>query len=682
MNRLLIPALVALLISATGTTAAAQSTLQTRIFSIDDNSRIRDVRDPQPSPDGRWIVYTLRTVDAAKDRTTTNLWLAASDGSTTSQLTFAGDVKGSARWSPDGKKITFLASRGNDDEKKLPAQLWALDALGGEAEKLTDVKGGVSDYTWSPDSRQIVLAADDFDATTEPEKLAGWQRKTRPPIVVNRYHFKQDREGYLGTLRTHLVLFDVGTRSTSPLTTGIYSESAATWSPDGRQLAFFSNRATDPDRTTEQTLFVIDAATGAKPKALGTFGVPSSPRATWSPDGRWIAFLKVDEQKFSAYHRARLAVISADGGSTRVLTDKLNRGVQSQFGWAPDGKSIIGAIDDDGASYLARISLETATVEPLISGRSVLSSVSISKSGIVTYLGAKAKSPPEVHVLTGNTSKRITRHNDAWLAELRLGETSDFASKSKDGTEVHGLLTKPVDYQPGRRYPTLLLIHGGPNGQDSHQFHPLRELLSARGYAVLQVNYRGSSGRGDAFQKAIFADWGNKEVVDLLGAVDWAVSSGIADPERLGLGGWSYGGILTNYTIAQDRRFKAAVSGASSSNQISMYGSDQYILQYELELGSPWKTPELWMKLSYPFFKADRIKTPTLFMSGEKDFNVPTAGAEQMYQALKVLNIDTELVIYPGQFHGIAIPSYQRDVQQRYLSWFDKYLMTDNATKK
>jgi dipeptidyl aminopeptidase/acylaminoacyl peptidase len=193
---------------------------------------------------------------------------------------------------------------------------------------------------------------------------------------------------------------------------------------------------------------------------------------------------------------------------------------------------------------------------------------------------------------------------------------------------------------------------------------------------VISVNYRGSSGRGSAFQKAIYADWGNKEVVDLLGAVDYVIASGVADPGQLGIGGWSYGGILTDYTIATDSRFKVAVSGASSALQLSMYGSDQYITQYENEVGPPWKAKDLWLKLSYPFFEADKIKTPTLFMSGDRDFNVPTIGVEQMYQSLKSLGVDTQLIIYPGQFHGITTPSYVRDRLERWVAWYNKYLKT------
>jgi dipeptidyl aminopeptidase/acylaminoacyl peptidase len=237
-------------------------------------------------------------------------------------------------------------------------------------------------------------------------------------------------------------------------------------------------------------------------------------------------------------------------------------------------------------------------------------------------------------------------------------------------------MTWPPGVQPGRKYPTLLRIHGGPNGQDAHTFSFERELFAANGYVVVAVNYRGSNGRGSSYQKAIFADWGNKEVMDLLGAMDYVQTLDYVDATRLGIGGWSYGGILTDYTIATDGRFKAATSGAGSALQLTMYGTDQYINQYENELGPPWKSQDLWIKISYPFFHADRIRTPTLFMGGEKDFNVPVTGSEQMYQALRSLGVDTQLVIYPGQFHGLTTPSYRTDRLQRYLAWYDKYLKT------
>ena len=217
----------------------------------------------------------------------------------------------------------------------------------------------------------------------------------------------------------------------------------------------------------------------------------------------------------------------------------------------------------------------------------------------------------------GGALRKVTTHNDAWVGEIAFSSIEDVTFTAKDGTVVNGLLARPAS-APAGKLPLILWIHGGPNGQDDHSFDNIREILAANGYAVLQVNYRGGSGRGAKYQKAIYADWGNLEVVDLLAGVDWAIKSGVADPDRLGIGGWSYGGILTNYTIATDPRFKAAASGAGSSLQMSMYGTDQYILQYDTEMGQPWKNPDAWMKVSYPFFKADRIKTPTLFMCGRE----------------------------------------------------------------
>jgi dipeptidyl aminopeptidase/acylaminoacyl peptidase len=313
-------------------------------------------------------------------------------------------------------------------------------------------------------------------------------------------------------------------------------------------------------------------------------------------------------------------------------------------------------------------------VEKLTTGRRVVASPSVRKDGAMALLSTTGTEPAEVYALENGNLRRLSHENDAWVNGLQLAATEDFSCTAKDGTEVHGLMVKPPSYVAGRKYPTFLFIHGGPNGQDEHSFSFDRQFFAANGFVVLAVNYRGSSGRGSAYQKAIFADWGHKEVVDLLAAVDHAIAIGVADPDKLVIGGWSYGGILTDYTIATDTRFKAAVSGAGSALQLTMYGMDQYISQYELELGPPWKSLEPWIKVSYPFLHADRIKTPTLFLGGEKDFNVPVGGGEQMYQALKSLGLDTQLVIYPGQYHGITTPSYVRDRLERYLAWFTAHL--------
>ena len=339
---------------------------------------------------------------------------------------------------------------------------------------------------------------------------------------------------------------------------------------------------------------------------------------------------------------------------------------------------------DDRSQYPARVNLSAPEkVERLVAAKAVAGSLSAGPNdGAFAALSTTDTQPPEVAALEPGSSvgsrpgqlRRLSHQNDGWMSNVLLGITEEFTSTSKDGTEVHGLIVKPVTFRPGGTYPALLRIHGGPNGQDEHAFSFERELFAANGYVVVSVNYRGSNGRGSVYQKAIFADWGDKEVVDLLGAMDYVQKLEYVDPSRLGIGGWSYGCILTGYTMATDNRFRAATCGAGSALQLTMYGVDEYINQYENELGPPWKSQDLWIKLSYPFFHADRIHTPTLFLGGERDFNVPLVGGEQMYQALRSLGVETELVIYPNQFHGITTPSFKVDRYQRYLDWYAKHM--------
>ncbi len=373
----------------------------------------------------------------------------------------------------------------------------------------------------------------------------------------------------------------------------------------------------------------------------------------------------------------RLFVVPARGGAPRLLTAKLDRGVSSPL-FSPDGRSIAVLVADDRSEYPARVELSGNGVERLVGGSIVVMSQS-QAAGHIAVLAAGDNAPPEVFALEGGSLRKLTARNDALMSELKLGSTEDIGFKSEDGAEVHGLLTKPAGYEAGRKYPTLLRIHGGPNGQDEHAFQFERQFFAANGYVVIGVNYRGSAGRGAAYSQSIFADWGDKEVADLLAAVGHVLSMGVADPDRLGIGGWSYGGILTDYTIASDSRFKAAISGAGSANQLTMYGVDQYTFQYDHEIGPPWRSLDKWIAISYPFFHADRIHTPTLFMGGDKDFNVPLVGGEQMYQALRTLGVPTELVVYPGQFHGFTRPSFIHDRYRRYLAWYDKYLKTPAA---
>jgi dipeptidyl aminopeptidase/acylaminoacyl peptidase len=655
---------------------------QKRPLALEDTYNLKEVRDPQRSPDGKWVAYVVSRAIKDTDKNDTDIWMASWDGTQEIQLTSSPDGESRPRWSPDNKYLAFVSSR----QGAKNGQLWLLNRAGGEAIKVSDVKGGIGDYEWAPDGKRLVFVVNDPDPRDpkEDDKTEGEKKKTPPPIVIDRYQFKQDIEGYLRNGRSHLYVFDLATRKAEAITSGTqFEESAPAWSPDGTRIAFVSKRGEgDVDRHDNTDIWVIEPRPGAQPKQITTTQTGEEGPLSWSPDGKQIAFLAADELKYSAYNQNRLGVVPSSGGQPRYLAESLDRPIRQPV-WEEGGSSLTFTVVDDRSQYPARVSLggAGAKIERLVTAKSVVNSLSAGRpDGSYAVLVTTSTEPAEVHAFEGGKLRRLSHQNDAWLKNVILGTTEEFSSISKDGTEVHGLLVKPPAFNASQKYPTLLRIHGGPNGQDEHAFSFEREFFAANGYIVVAVNYRGSNGRGSAFQKAIFADWGGKEVVDLLGAMDHIQKLPYVDANRLGIGGWSYGGILTDYTIATDGRFKAATSGAGSALQLSMYGVDQYITQYEQEIGPPWKSPDLWIKISYPFFHADRIKTPTLFMVGEKDFNVPSAGSEQMYQALKSLGVDTQLVIYPAQFHGLTVPTYKIDRLQRYLDWYTKYLKPAPST--
>lgn len=646
-----------------------------RGLSVADMYRVRTVGNLQIAPDGEWVLYTVSQLDSVRDRSESDLYLARWDGSRTIRLTYTPEGEGSPRFSPDGRFVSFTSSRGAPSSgPNAGSQVWLLDRAGGEAQKLTEVRGGVGGYAWSPDSKRLLLSITDVDPDALRPPPADTTRSRAPsPIVIDRYAFKQDGDGYLGTRRTHLFLFDVATKKLDQLTSGRFNETGAVWSPDGTQVAFVSERSGDPDRANDSNVYVVEARAGAPPRQLTKFDGPDEGRLAWSPDGATLAYLQGSEPKLYAYTLSKLAVVNVASGESRIVTGALDRAVSSPS-WTADGSTIVALVQDDRAVHLARIRAADGAVTRVVDGRRAVGDFVMAPGGRIAVVAGTATQPNEVFALDNGALRGLTKENSAWLDAVQLGTTEDFSARGKDGTIVNGLLVKPAGYKAGTRYPTILRIHGGPNGQDQHSFSFERELLAANGYVVMAVNYRGSAGRGAEYQKAIYADWGNKEVQDLLAAVDHVVAEGIADSTRLGIGGWSYGGILTDYTIATTTRFKAATSGAGSALQTTMYGTDQYIYQYDNEIGQPWENKALWDKLSYPFWQANKIKTPTLFMGGEKDMNVPITGSEQMYMALKSQGIDTQLIVYPNQNHGIALPSYQKDRYERYLAWYAKYL--------
>jgi dipeptidyl aminopeptidase/acylaminoacyl peptidase len=650
--------------------------LDARPLAVGDVNNLKTVSSPALDPSGTWVAYAVESVDPKADKNVSHIWMTSWDGTRTVQLTNREkESESNPRWSPDGRYLAFVSSRGDKHDND---QLWLLDRTGGEAQPLTKLDGSVVDYAWAPGSRQIALIVQDPDPTADKDDSKKDEEKTPKPVVIDRFQFKRDNDGYLTGRRQRLMLLDLATRQARRLTTGDDDEYLPAWSPDGSRIAFVSNRDKDPDRTYNYDLWIVPAAGPVQaPTQLTTFaGADNDPDYSsypaWSPDGRSIAYLQGGPVQLFAYGTRHLAVIPAAGGEPRILTAALDRNIL-QPAWSPDGKSVRFIVEDDKTQWLGSVGAGGGPIKRIAGDRRVFQGSDQLAKGRTVALIDDPEHPPEVYAVDGSTLRRLSHQNDGWLADVQLAPVEDTILHSRDGTEVHGFLLKPLS-GPSTRVPAILRLHGGPQSQFDYGFSFEWQILAANGYAVVASNPRGSTGRGQDYAKGIYAAWGSVDVLDVLSAVDDAVARGIADPNRLGVGGWSYGGMLTNYVIASDPRFKAATSGASISNILAGYGTDQYIRDYEMELGKPWEHLDVWMKNSFPFYHVDKIVTPTLFLGGDKDFNVPLLNGEQMYQALKSRGVDTELVIYPGQYHGIRQPSFQRDRYQRYLDWYAKYL--------
>lgn len=667
MNRRALPlAALTALLSFSLTAETPRSLKPEDLFSL------KTVNDPQVSPDGRWVAYTIRTLDPKKDASDTDVFMVPVAGGEALRLTASPKAETDPRFSPDGRWLAFLSAREGGK-----SQVWLLPREGGEAFKLTSFKADVSDLAWSPDGKRLALVVGDVDPDDEEdeEKAEGdgeGAAKTPKPIVIRRLEFKADGEGYLRELRQHLYVFDVEKKTSEPITTGPYDDFDPVWSPDGRFLAFTSNRTENPDSNDNTDVFVVEAKAGKAPRAV-TASPGSDGSPAFSPDGKWIAYLAGGPPQDLWYSTNHVAVVPVEGGAPRPLTLALDRNADAPA-FSPDGKSVLFLLEDGGNVHLARVPVAGGPVERVVAGEREVSRFDIGPEGDLVILESSFHQPAEISAAEGGALRRLTRVNDGFLSGIRLGKVRRFQATSADGTKIDAFLTLPPDAPDGKRLPTILRIHGGPVAQYSTAFSPEWQILAAQGYAVLGANPRGSSGYGRDFSYALWADWGNKDFEDVMAVVDEAVRMGVADPGRLGVGGWSYGGILTNYVIAKTGRFKAAISGASEVNYLSNYGTDHYQREWEGELGLPWKNTDLWVRLS-PFFYVEKVTTPTLILCGQEDWNVPVLNSEQLYQALRRLGrVDTELVVYPGQGHSIAKPSYQKDRYERYIAWYDKYL--------
>jgi dipeptidyl aminopeptidase/acylaminoacyl peptidase len=692
---------VPLALSTAGSTPAQSAR---RPIQLDDWYGLKQVDGLAVSPDGRAAVFTVSEIDRVKDRRTSSLWRVAVAGGQPERLTQTGSVS-SPRFSPDGRFLAFVSDRyiagGPVLEKAAEkGQVFLLPLTGGEAYPVTALPEGVDTLRWAPDSKRLVVVS--RDAREGPEEAArpeGERDTAAPPIVLTRLQHKRDGSGWLDLRRRHLYVIELDNALEAPgravavtktLTAGPYDDGDPAWAPEGGSIAFSSNRSKDPDENDNTDIWIVDAQ-GGEPRRLTT-DPGSDDNPVFSPDGQRIAYVHMPEDP-PIYATPRVQVVpvssSAPGGSPRDVTGKLDRHVSGTPRWAGDGKSIYTALVDSGRTPLVQVTLDGARTT-VYDGD--ISDFEIAGDHAVVTASTPTR-PSEILAvpLAGGSQavRALTRVNEDLLSKLDFEPAEEVHFKSADGTPIEGWVIKPPGFEDGsttpkgrtttqgrttKLYPLILRIHGGPVGQYTDSFYFEHQYLASVGYVVLITNPRGSNGYGEAFCRAIFADWGNKDYQDVMAGVDHMLTTGYIDAKKLGVGGWSYGGIMTNYTITKTTRFAAATSGAGAVDMFSNFGTDDLRLWWIRELGLPWRNLDLYRKLS-PLMSIEKVTTPTLIMVGDRDYRVPLPQSEQLYVALRSLGKPAALVVYPGQSHGISRPSYQIDRLRRYGLWYDKYIL-------
>ena len=660
---------LSIFISLTFTNVSRSSELSEEKITLNDLYQLKEISSIDVSHSAEQIAYSVSSVDEKKDRYRNDIWLLDINKNKEKIVLKGNPWVGKTKFSPDDALLGYLApGRGRYSEYQ---QIWTINTKYSLKRQLTKLNANISDFEWSPDGTQMIFVAESrvIDKETDIQ--------TPKPIVIDRYYFKEDGKDFLGEERQHLHLLDIKSKTTKQVTKGTSNEILPSWSPDGKKVAYVTKTG-EMDRTDNYDVYVLEIDSTNNPIQLTTNlgSDSSSSRPQWSPDGKKIAYLHGGDPALVWYALQELAVIDLDTKTTSILTKELDRNASSPQ-WSDDGENIYFVIEDNMKSQLAKYSLKEKKIEKIIPSNYYIAEWAknyVVRNGKIGLILSNTNSPDEVFFYDENNLSQQSNHNSELLSSRQILKTETISFTAADGEELFGMMIKPNNFDPSKQYPLIIRMHGGPVSQYGLYFNYDWQLFAANGYVVMAINPRGSSGRGLNFQKMIFADWGNVDADDISQLADYAISLGYVDENRLGLGGWSYGGMLTNYVIAKDPRFKAATSGAGISNILSGFGDDQYIRDYIAEIGTPWDNTETWLKVSHPFLNANNIVTPTLFLVGEKDYNVPLIGSEQMYQALRHLNIPTELIVYPGEYHSFSTPSYNKDVLERYLAWYDKYL--------
>ena len=632
--------------------------------------------EPDLSPNENWAAYVVNKKLEGKDAYESQVWLVDIQSLEASAVTALPGGASSPQFSPSGEWLAVLADVAKEGEEPTTQVCLLPLKRPGALTCVSDAEDGVLDFAWAPDSQSLALVVEpDIDPPSDniPEE-------TEAPIVLDRLLFKHDNAGYLKNTKQQIVLLSLDTKVTTPLTSSNYDSVLPAFSPDGTRIAFVSKRGADPDRHENWDIYELDIENPSTVRKLtqntGPDGDPSWwNRPIYSPSGERLLYLDGGDAKDIWYALQTVGEIERQSGRISNLSRQLDRNCTSPR-FDTKGEAVFCLLEDDRSVQLAKLSVDQGQPERLTPPRRVVHDYRVGNAGILTLQSAINEPAQLYWQPRGQSSQQLTQHN-AWVDERQPLIEGELIAKAKSGSRpnVHAVMLTPANSEGPM--PTLLHLHGGPVAQHQYDFDIEQHIMASAGYRIVAPNPRGSSGRGFNYQYAIWAKWGGPDGEDIRLITDTLLREGLADPTHLGVYGWSYGGMLTNYAITRDQRYKAAVSGAGISNMLGGFGVDHYIVAWEQEVGMPWDNLEGWLKLSYPFLEAPAITTPTLFVVGEADFNVPAVGSEQMYQALRYLEIPTQLVIYPDQHHSFTVPSYEVDVLARHLDWFETYLGSD-----
>ena len=664
---LLAPSIIHAQDGSSAKSSAPLSRAGKKLFGTDAALRVARVFSPQVSPDGSTVAYLASTVDMKKDdpgKSITHLWVvpATGPGSAARQFTRGDKSVSDVAWSPDGKILAFTMA--GEDEKEGP-QVWFMYVNGGEPWQVTKHKSGVRSFEFSPDGKTLLLVA-----TAAPDADSEKREKLHDDAVVvdHDYHMAQ------------LWTWNIASGDEKEITHGDFTVSDPRWSPDGSHITFTTNPTPLLDDVSVQTAHILDVASGQIRKLADTTEYTHTAR--WSPDGKSIAYLS---DHGMAIYRTKLFVVSADGGTPRELTSsfELNAG---QPVWSPDGKTIFFSTESRETGEVFAANVANGTVRQITDKPEVISLDDISTNG-QTAVGTwtDPTHPSEVfHAdLSFSAIQSITEQN-RWLSDYALADAEVVRWKSsKDGMEIDGVVTKPVDFDASRKYPLLLNPHGGPTGATSLSFNPQEQIMAANGYLVLEPNFRGSSGRGEKFAQANQNDWGGGDYQDDMSGVQALVDKGFADRDRMGAFGWSYGGFMTYWIDTQTHRFKAISPGAGLPDLYSMYSQTDihHYLTLFFNMKAPWDNFQEYWDHS-PMKYVENVTTPTLILHGIADTRVPIPQAEEFYEALKERHVPVEFVKYPRENHGFTEPRHIQDRWQRYLVFFGKYLDNPPVTEE